>query len=172
MAQMAKKKGKLRAQFRKHHQAPDRRGPNGRLAPLAPGGRGLDRAAVGRGPHAGRAFLWSVAVFGVAMLNGIVLVEFINHLRDEGRGLRDAIREGVLLRLRPVLITASIAMFGLTLGALDVYRGDKEAQKKNLGKMLGDSSLWFGLLTVVIIGGVLFFMLRRDRNKSLTPNLG
>jgi cobalt-zinc-cadmium resistance protein CzcA len=54
-----------------------------------------------------------IAVFGVAMLNGIVLVEFINHLRDEGRGLRDAIREGVLLRLRPVLITASIAMFGL-----------------------------------------------------------
>ncbi len=54
-----------------------------------------------------------IAVFGVAMLNGIVLVEFINHLREEGRSIRDAVREGVLLRLRPVLMTASIAIFGL-----------------------------------------------------------
>ena len=54
-----------------------------------------------------------IAVFGVAMLNGIVLMEFINHLRAEGRSIRDAVREGVLLRLRPVLMTASIAMFGL-----------------------------------------------------------
>ena len=54
-----------------------------------------------------------IAVFGVAMLNGIVLVEFINHLRIEGRSVREAVREGTLLRLRPVLMTASIAMFGL-----------------------------------------------------------
>ena len=54
-----------------------------------------------------------IAVFGVAMLNGIVLVEFINHQREEGRTLREAVREGTLLRLRPVLMTASIAIFGL-----------------------------------------------------------
>ncbi len=54
-----------------------------------------------------------IAVFGVAMLNGIVLVEFINHQREEGRSLREAVREGTLLRLRPVLMTASIAIFGL-----------------------------------------------------------
>ena len=54
-----------------------------------------------------------IAVFGVAMLNGIVLVEFINHLRVEGRTVGEAVREGTLLRLRPVLMTASIAMFGL-----------------------------------------------------------
>ena len=54
-----------------------------------------------------------IAVFGVAMLNGIVLVEFINHLRAEGRSIGEAVREGTLLRLRPVLMTASIAIFGL-----------------------------------------------------------
>ena len=54
-----------------------------------------------------------IAVFGVAMLNGIVLVEFINHQREEGRSVREAVREGTLLRLRPVLMTASIAIFGL-----------------------------------------------------------
>lgn len=48
-------------------------------------------------------------------------------------------------------LTISIAMFGLTLGALDVYRGDKEEQKKNLGKHLSDASLWFGLLTVITL---------------------
>ena len=54
-----------------------------------------------------------IAVFGVAMLNGIVLVEFINHQREEGRSVREAVREGTLLRLRPVLMTAAIAIFGL-----------------------------------------------------------
>ena len=48
-------------------------------------------------------------------------------------------------------LTISIAMFGLTLGALDVYRGDREEQKKNLGKLLSDSSLWFGVLTVLTL---------------------
>lgn len=48
-------------------------------------------------------------------------------------------------------LTISIAMFGLTLGALDVYRGDREEQRKNLGKLLGESSLRFGLLTIVTL---------------------
>ncbi|MCC7038179.1 MAG: hypothetical protein IT560_12880 [Alphaproteobacteria bacterium] len=45
-------------------------------------------------------------------------------------------------------LTISIAMFGLTLGALDVYRGDKADQQKNLGKKLRASTVWFGLLAV------------------------
>jgi cobalt-zinc-cadmium resistance protein CzcA len=55
-----------------------------------------------------------IAVFGVAMLNGIVLVSFINELRvTRDLSLRDAVREGALLRLRPVLMTASVAILGL-----------------------------------------------------------
>ncbi len=54
-----------------------------------------------------------IAVFGVAMLNGIVLVSFLNELRARGRSPRDAVREGTLLRLRPVLMTASVAILGL-----------------------------------------------------------
>ena len=54
-----------------------------------------------------------IAVFGVAMLNGIVLVSFINQLRREGRSIREAVTEGAALRLRPVLMTASVAILGL-----------------------------------------------------------
>lgn len=54
-----------------------------------------------------------IAVFGVAMLNGIVLVSFLNDQRRQGLSVRDAVRQGAALRLRPVLMTASIAIFGL-----------------------------------------------------------
>ncbi len=54
-----------------------------------------------------------IAVFGVAMLNGIVLVTFLNEQRESGLSVREAVRQGTALRLRPVLMTASIAIFGL-----------------------------------------------------------
>lgn len=54
-----------------------------------------------------------IAVFGVAMLNGIVLLTFLNDLRSQGRSVREAVREGAALRLRPVLMTASVAILGL-----------------------------------------------------------
>jgi len=54
-----------------------------------------------------------IAVFGVAMLNGIVLVSFINQLRRNGVPVRDAVRNAAELRLRPVLMTASVAILGL-----------------------------------------------------------
>ncbi len=54
-----------------------------------------------------------IAVFGVAMLNGIVMVSFLNDLRRHGRDIRTAVREGAALRLRPVLMTASVAILGL-----------------------------------------------------------
>ncbi|MBS0556054.1 MAG: efflux RND transporter permease subunit, partial [Proteobacteria bacterium] len=54
-----------------------------------------------------------IAVFGVAMLNGIVLVSFMNELRAQGQRVRDAVLRGTALRLRPVLMTASVAILGL-----------------------------------------------------------
>jgi cobalt-zinc-cadmium resistance protein CzcA len=54
-----------------------------------------------------------IAVFGVAMLNGIVLVTFLNDQRRHGLSIRDAVRRGAALRLRPVLMTASVAILGL-----------------------------------------------------------
>ncbi len=54
-----------------------------------------------------------IAVFGVAMLNGIVLVSFLNELREKGKSVSEAVRQGAELRLRPVMMTASVAILGL-----------------------------------------------------------
>jgi len=54
-----------------------------------------------------------IAVFGVAMLNGIVLVSFLNDQRRRGMSVRDAVTSAAALRLRPVLMTASVAILGL-----------------------------------------------------------
>ena len=54
-----------------------------------------------------------IAVFGVAMLNGIVMVSFLNDLRRQGLTIRESVRQGAALRLRPVLMTASVAILGL-----------------------------------------------------------
>jgi cobalt-zinc-cadmium resistance protein CzcA len=53
-----------------------------------------------------------IALFGVAVLNGVVLIAYINQLRDQGTPLDEAVREGSEIRLRPVLMTALVASFG------------------------------------------------------------
>jgi cobalt-zinc-cadmium resistance protein CzcA len=54
-----------------------------------------------------------IALFGVAVLNGVVLVSYINSLRQEGKSVADAVFDGTVLRLRPVLMTATVAILGL-----------------------------------------------------------
>ena len=54
-----------------------------------------------------------IALFGVAVLNGVVLVSYFNKLRLEGASIDEALRIGTDLRLRPVLMTALVAMLGL-----------------------------------------------------------
>ena len=54
-----------------------------------------------------------IALFGVAVLNGVVMVSYFNELRREGMAVADAVIQGSVLRLRPVLITASVAALGL-----------------------------------------------------------
>lgn len=54
-----------------------------------------------------------IALLGIAVLNGVVMVTYFNQLRDHGMALSDVVMEGARRRLRPVLMTASIAAFGL-----------------------------------------------------------
>lgn len=54
-----------------------------------------------------------IALLGIAVLNGVVLVTYFNELRAQGRTLTEAVVEGAERRLRPVMMTASIAAFGL-----------------------------------------------------------
>jgi len=54
-----------------------------------------------------------IALLGIAVLNGVVLVNYFNYLIQNGVALKDAVIEGSIKRLRPVLMTATIAAFGL-----------------------------------------------------------
>jgi cobalt-zinc-cadmium resistance protein CzcA len=54
-----------------------------------------------------------IALFGVAVLNGVVMVSYINELRGRGQVIEHAVVQGAALRLRPVLITALVAALGL-----------------------------------------------------------
>jgi cobalt-zinc-cadmium resistance protein CzcA len=66
-----------------------------------------------------------IALFGVAVLNGVVLLAYINQLRDAGTPLREAVREGSGVRLRPVLMTALVASFGFLPMALSTSPGSE-----------------------------------------------
>ncbi|WP_103019929.1 efflux RND transporter permease subunit [Salinibacter altiplanensis] len=54
-----------------------------------------------------------IAVLGIAVQNGVVMVSFIDNLRERGRSLTQAVREGALLRLRPILMTTLTSLLGL-----------------------------------------------------------
>ncbi len=66
-----------------------------------------------------------IALFGVAVLNGVVMVSYINRLRDEGVGLREAVLDGASSRLRPVLMTALVASLGFIPMALSTAPGSE-----------------------------------------------
>ena len=80
-----------------------------------------------------------IALSGVAVLNGLVMISFIRNLREEGRPLDAAIREGALTRLRPVLMTALVASLGFVPMAIATGTG-AEVQRP---------------LATVVIGGIL-----------------
>jgi cobalt-zinc-cadmium resistance protein CzcA len=80
-----------------------------------------------------------IALFGVAVLNGVVMVSYINHLREEGRSIEEAVEEGAQTRLRPVLMTALVASLGFIPMALATSAG-AEVQRP---------------LATVVIGGII-----------------
>lgn len=64
-----------------------------------------------------------IALSGVAVLNGVVMITFVKSLRSEGYGIDDAIREGAPTRLRPVLMTALVASLGFIPMAFNAGAG-------------------------------------------------
>ena len=80
-----------------------------------------------------------IALSGVAVLNGVVMISYFNQLREQGRNLRTAVLEGSLTRLRPVITTAAVAAFGFIPMALSTSAG-AEVQRP---------------LATVVIGGVI-----------------
>jgi len=80
-----------------------------------------------------------IALSGVAVLNGLILISYFNTLREQGRAVHDAVKEGALTRLRPVLMTALVASLGFVPMAISTGAG-AEVQRP---------------LATVVIGGII-----------------
>lgn len=90
-----------------------------------------------------------IAMSGVAVLDGLVLLSFIRDLREQGLKLNDAIRTGSLLRLRPVLITTWVESLGFLPMALSTTTG-AEVQRTLATVMIG-STLSQSLLSLLVV---------------------
>lgn len=108
-----------------------------------------------------------IAVFGVAMLNGIVLVSFLVEQLAQGKPVREAIRNGALLRLRPVLMTASVTILGLL--PMLVSQGVGAEVQRPLATVVVGGLLTSTALTLLLIPMLFeWLMLRRGGAITLT----
>ncbi|WP_439571904.1 efflux RND transporter permease subunit [Sphingomonas sp.] len=107
-----------------------------------------------------------IALSGVAVLNGVVMLSFIRQLREEGMSLEDAIREGALTRLRPVLMTALVASLGFVPMALNVGIGS-DVQRPLATVVIG-GIISSTLLTLVVLPA-LYRMVHGRKAKDETP---
>jgi cobalt-zinc-cadmium resistance protein CzcA len=105
------------------------------------------------------ALIGFIAVFGIAVLNGVVLVSYINQLRDEGRGLVDAVLDGAAVRLRPVLMTALAASLGFVPMAISTSPG-AELQRPLATVVIG-GLLAATMLTLVVLPTLYLWVERR-----------
>jgi cobalt-zinc-cadmium resistance protein CzcA len=111
-----------------------------------------------------------IALFGVAVLNGVVLVAAVNRLRDEGTPLWDAVVTGAATRLRPVLMTALVASLGFMPMALSHGAG-AEVQRPLATVVIG-GIVTSTLLTLIVLPTLYVLIERRTasrRSAELSP---
>jgi len=93
-----------------------------------------------------------IALFGIAVLNGVVLVSYIVELRERGRSVEEAAAEAARIRLRPVLMTAMVASFGFVPMALATSAG-AEVQRPLATVVIG-GLVTSTLLTLLVLPAV------------------
>ncbi|WP_017478610.1 CusA/CzcA family heavy metal efflux RND transporter [Pseudomonas sp. PAMC 26793] len=105
-----------------------------------------------------------IALSGVAVLNGLVMIAFIRSLREEGRSLSVAINEGALTRLRPVLMTALVASLGFIPMALATGTG-AEVQRPLATVVIG-GIISSTLLTLLVLPALYHWAHRREEQED------
>ena len=110
-----------------------------------------------------------IALFGVAVLNGVVLIAYINQLRASGRSLHDAVRVGAEVRFRPVLMTALVASVGFIPMAISTGAG-AEVQRPLATVVIG-GLISATFLTLLVLPTVYTWMEERRsaRNVARVP---
>lgn len=104
-----------------------------------------------------------IALSGVAVLNGVVMLSFIQQLRDENKSLIEAVYEGARQRLRPVLMTALVASFGFIPMAFNTGTG-AEVQRPLATVVIG-GIVSSTLLTLVVLPA-LYLLMNKFRRES------
>lgn len=112
-------------------------------------------------PFSISAAVGCIALSGIAVLNGLVMVTFIRDLRKQGRPLEEAIVEGALTRLRPVLMTALVASLGFVPMALNTSIG-AEVQRPLATVVIG-GIVSSTLLTLVVLPALYRLVHREER---------
>ena len=107
-----------------------------------------------------------IALSGVAVLNGLVIISFIEKLRMQGLALSEAVRQGALTRLRPVLMTALVASLGFIPMALATGAGS-EVQRPLATVVIG-GVISSTILTLLVLPA-LYVLLRRERGEAMQP---
>lgn len=110
-----------------------------------------------------------IALSGVAVLNGVVMITFIKSLRSEGHAIDDAIREGALTRLRPVLMTALVASLGFIPMAFNVGAGS-EVQRPLATVVIG-GIVSSTILTLFVLPALYRLVHRKQRTVPHAPQM-
>ncbi len=114
-------------------------------------------------PFSVSAGIGFIALFGVAVLNGIVLLSFFKQLAEEGLSVADRLKKGLELRFRPVIMTASVASLGFLPMALSQSPG-AEVQRPLATVVIG-GLITATFLTLIVIPVVYSLVMTRRENK-------
>ena len=108
-----------------------------------------------------------IALSGVAVLNGLVIITFIERLRRDGKPIRDAVRDGALTRLRPVLMTALVASLGFVPMAIATGAG-AEVQRPLATVVIG-GIVSSTILTLLVLPALYVLFRRETRMAGIEP---
>ncbi|MCR5533979.1 MAG: CusA/CzcA family heavy metal efflux RND transporter [Bacteroidaceae bacterium] len=100
-----------------------------------------------------------IALIGVAIQNGVIMITHINNLRNEGRSLRDAVVSGASHRMRPVLLTASVAILGLFPASVSTGIGSDV--QRPLATVIVYGLLFATVITLFILPTIYYFIEKR-----------
>jgi multidrug efflux pump len=107
-----------------------------------------------------------IILIGVAAKNGILIVEFANQLRDQGRTIREAIIESSTLRLRPIIMTSIATAFGAL--PLVLWQGAGAGSRQTIGVVIFAGAMFATLLTLFVVPVIYGVLARFTRSPEYT----
>ncbi|MNQ57349.1 Multidrug resistance protein MexB [compost metagenome] len=107
-----------------------------------------------------------IILIGVAAKNGILIVEFANQLRDQGRSIREAIIESSSLRLRPIIMTSIATAFGAL--PLMLWQGAGAGSRQTIGVVIFTGAMFATMLTLFVVPVIYGVLARFTKSPEYT----